>query len=433
MSPLIGIAINMLPELAKRLAPGSSKETRDMVIGIVRDVLDTDDPEEAARRAQDSQLSAELRIRLAEIEAAAEAREAEAQAADRRAELDRFRAELAAAADQRAADLKRFEARLADQQNARSTMVDLEREESPLAWGPVVVSTIVVIGFFAALIYLIQGGFEGREPNAVVFQVVNIAVGALTAGFATVVSFWLGSSDGSRRKDLSAVQTQSTVARMQRENALATRDMVSEQSRQTVALIEKVAQQAPVSAPPPAVAAAAPTPPAGKDARQFMRCVEIILRHEGGYVDHPDDPGGATNLGITHKTLAAWRGEPVTRDDVRNLDHDEACEIYRANYWNALNCDNLPAGVDLVVFDMGVNAGPSRAAKMLQKIVHVEQDGQVGPITFGAVKSIDASFIVAAFSDARLDYYRSLKHWGTFGRGWTRRTTETRAAALEML
>lgn len=432
MSPLIGIAINMLPELAKRLAPGSSQQTRDMVIGIVRDVLQTDDPEEAARRAEDAQLSAELRIRLAEIEAAAEAREAEAQASQRQAELDRFRAELDAAARQRSDDLKEFEARLASQENARATFLDLARQESPFAWGPVVVSTIVTIGFFATLLFLIRGSFREVTTDPVVFQVVNIAVGALTAGFATVVSFWLGSSDGSRRKDLSAVQSQTAVAQMQRESAQVTRDIVSEQSRQTAALIEKVAQPAPPPAPATAQAA---TPPVqgNKDARQFMRCVEIILRHEGGYVDHPNDPGGATNLGITHKTLAAWRGEPVTRDDVRNLTREEACDIYRANYWNALNCDNLPAGVDLVTFDFGVNAGVTRSAKMLQKIVHVEQDGQVGPITFGAVRAIEASFIVAAFSDARLEYYRSLRHWDTFGRGWSRRTAETRAAALEML
>lgn len=435
MSPLIGIAINMLPQLAKRLAPGASQQTRDAVIGIVKDVLQTDDPEEAARRAQDAQLSAELRIRLAEIEAEAEAREAEAQASQRQAELEHFRAEMEAAANLRAADLKEFEQRLVDKQDARSTMVELQKADSALAWGPVVVSTIVVTGFFATLLYLIyllRNPVPTATDNSVI-QIVNIAVGALTAGFATVVSFWLGSSDGSRRKDLSAAQSQTAVAQMQRESAQATREIVTEQSRQTAALIEKVSK----SAPPPAVAAAAAAPAsatgAGKDARQFMRCVEIILRHEGGYVDHPDDPGGATNLGITHKTLAAWRGEAVTRDDVRNLTSEEACEIYRANYWNALNCDNLPAGVDLVTFDFGVNAGVARSAKMLQKIVHVEQDGQVGPITFGAVSSIDPGFIIGSFSDARLEYYRGLRHWDTFGRGWSKRTTETRAAAMEMV
>lgn len=435
MSPLIGIAINMLPELAKRLAPGASQQTRDLVIDVVRDVLQTDDPEEAARRAQDAQLSAELRIRLAEIEAAAEAREAEAEASRRQAELDRLRAELQAAEQKRAAELKEFEARLADQQGARATMIKLEESGSVLAKGPVVVSIIVTVGFFFTLAFLIMGGLNATEADTdpVVFQVVNIAVGALTAGFATVVSFWLGSSDGSRRKDLSAVQTQSAVAQIQRESAETARALVTEQSRQTAALIEKVAQQQVVA--PAAVAPAPAAEPArrGKDARQFMRCVDIILRHEGGYVDHPDDPGGATNMGITHKTLAQWRGAAVTKEDVRNLTREEACDIYRANYWNALNCDNMPAGVDLVVFDFGVNAGVQRSAKLLQRIVHVEQDGQVGPITIGAVNAIDASFVVGAFSDARMEHYRSLPHWDTFARGWTRRTAETRTEAMEML
>lgn len=436
MSPLIGIAINLLPEIAKRLAPGSDAGTRDMVVDIVKTVLNTDDPAEAEKRARDATLSAELRLKLAELEATAEAREKEAEAAARQAQVDLVRAELDAAAKQRADEMRRLEAIVSDKQSARETMVGLQKERSPLAWGPVVVSFIVVTGFFATLLYLIQlirSGL-GDSPNPsdqMVLQIVNIAVGALTAGFATVVSFWLGSSDGSRRKDETAFQAQSAVAQMQRDSAAATRDIVAEQTRHTAEIIEKVSRQQP--APPAPVAAPIQAAPAKtKDARQFMKCVEHILVNEGGYVDHPQDPGGATNLGITHKTLAAWRGQPVTKDDVRNLTRDEACEIYRANYWNALNCDNMPAGVDLVVFDFGVNAGVGRSAKLLQKIVHVEQDGQVGPITIGAVNAIDARFVINAFSDGRMDHYRSLRHWETFKNGWTRRTTEIRSAALEM-
>jgi len=210
--------------------------------------------------------------------------------------------------------------------------------------------------------------------------------------------------------------------------------MVSDQSRQTAELLEKVTRPTP---PAPQVAVPSmtqsPSEPAAKDARQFMKCVEIIFKHEGGYVDHPNDPGGATNMGITHKTLAGWRGEPVTKEDVRNLTKDEAGEIYRANYWNALNCDTLPLGVDLVVFDFGVNAGVSRAAKLLQRIVHVEQDGQVGPITSGAAGAIDARHIVVTFSEGRMVHYRGLRIWDTFKNGWTRRTRETEDAALAML
>jgi len=424
----------MLPDLAKRLAPGVDGRTRDLVVDIVRDVLGTDDPEEAAARTADARLSAELRLKLAGIEAEAEARQSGAEQAAREAQTARIKAELDAAARSRADDLRRIEARLADRQDARATMTGLTQADSPLAWGPVVVSTIVVAGFFATLLYLIflvrQDVGETVEPaDQLVLQIVNIAVGALTAGFATVISFWLGSSEGSRQKDSAAVRTQAAAADLQRETNRTTRDLVSEQAKQTRAILDRVARPAPAPVP----SAPAPEPGKSKDARQFTRCVDIILRHEGGFVDHPADPGGATNFGITHKTLAAWRGAPVTKDDVRTLTVAEARDIYRANYWNALNCDTMPAGVDLSVFDMGVNAGVTRAAKMLQGIVHVEKDGQVGPITIGAVKAIDPEFVVDAFADARMGYYRSLRHWETFKNGWTRRTRETREAALDML
>lgn len=160
--------------------------------------------------------------------------------------------------------------------------------------------------------------------------------------------------------------------------------------------------------------------------------MEVIFRHEGGYVDHPRDPGGATNLGITHKTLAAWRRKPVTRADVRALTKAEAREIYDREYWDPIRGDDLPAGVDLVVFDMGVNAGPARSARMLQEIVKVTQDGVIGAQTLAAVSQRDPAQIIESFSARRMTYYRSLKHWSTFGKGWSRRTNETMAAALDM-
>jgi len=434
MNPLIGIAVNLLPDLAKRLMGDAKAETTDMVVSVVREVLGTDDPEEAARRMENSKLTAELRVKLAEIDAAVKAQQDAAEAAKRQADLDEMRAKIDAETASRDAAFRELSARMGDQQNARSTFQSLAKDASPFAWGPVVVSVIVVVGFFTTLIFLIRGGFEVAQTDQAVFQVVNIAVGALTAGFATVVSFWLGSSDGSRRKDISAAQAQTVAGVVQRENAESTRKMVSDQSRQTAELLEKVTRPTP---PAPQVAVPSmtqsPSEPAAKDARQFMKCVEIIFNHEGGYVDHPNDPGGATNMGITHKTLAGWRGEPVTKEDVRNLTKDEAGEIYRANYWNALNCDTLPLGVDLVVFDFGVNAGVSRAAKLLQRIVHVEQDGQVGPITSGAAGAIDAKHIVVTFSEGRMVHYRGLRIWDTFKNGCTRRTRETEDAALAML
>jgi hypothetical protein len=411
MSPLASIAISMLPDLAKRVASNVLPDIEQRMTRTVRDVLGTDDPVEAEKRVADPKVASELRVRLAEIEAQAEAREAEADAKRRETELDEFREVLK------------------DAQSARTMMTELSAEDSVFAWGPVVVSTVVVIGFFLALWLLVSGEVDAENPA--LLQIVNIVIGALTAGFATVISFWLGSSQGSRKKDTASLQAQNLVAALQRESTQSTERLVEQQSRQTTALIDKVAQGAARSSAPPAPGAG---PAKQKDSRQFHKCMEIIFAHEGGYVDHPDDPGGATNLGITHKTLAAWRKvDACSREEVRTLQKDEAKEIYRAHYWNALNCDNLPAGVDLVTFDMGVNAGVGRSSRMLQEVVSVEKDGQVGPITVGAVNRIDPEFVVNRFSDRRLEYYQSLKHWPTFGRGWSRRTTETREAAMEMI
>jgi len=396
-------------------------------VSVVRDVLGTDDPEEAARRAEDAHLSAELRLKLAEIDLQARAQEAAAEEARRRDELADLSARLDADAARRAAELQELTARMGDQQNARDIFRDLAIKESAYARGPVIVSTVVTVGFFTtllALIWLMTAGDRLNE-NSNLMQIVNIAIGALTAGFATVVSFWLGSSDGSRRKDMNAIQTQTENAAIQREGVESTRRIVADQTRETAKLLDRVAR-APQVTPP---AAQGPQ----KDARQFTRCVDLIFRHEGGFVDDPADPGRATNMGITLGTLAAVRGTPVSREDVQNLTRDEARQIYRAQYWNALGCDSLPAGIDLVVFDFGVNAGVARSAKLLQQLVHVEADGEIGPITVGAARTIDPAHIINAFSDARMDHYRGLSTWERFRNGWTRRTAEIREAAMKML
>ena len=407
MPPLVSIAISMLPGLAKRVASNVLPDIEARMTTAVRDVLGTDDPAEAERRVADPKVAAELRLRLAEIEAEAEQREAAAEEKKRESELEAFRAEMK------------------DIQSARQMLTDLSAQDSVFAWGAVVVSVVVVLGFFLALVLLFYGEIpdQGDQEQIAVFQMLNIVIGALTAGFATVISFWLGSSQGSRNKDRTSLMSQRLVSDMQRQATTSTEQVFREQARQAEQLIKKMGQ--------PGAAAA---PAKKKSSRQFHKCVEIILRHEGGFVEHADDPGGATNWGITHKTLAAWREvDRCTREEVRTLQIDEAKEIYRSHYWNALNCDNLPAGVDLVTFDFGVNAGVGRSARMLQDVVAVEQDGQVGPITLGATSQTDAEFIVTTFSDRRLAYYRKLSHWDTFGRGWTRRTTETREAALDML
>lgn len=171
--------------------------------------------------------------------------------------------------------------------------------------------------------------------------------------------------------------------------------------------------------------APAPEPPS-----RFAACVAEVLRHEGGYVDHPADPGGATNLGITLRTLAAWRGGEVSKADVRALTRAEAAAIYRARYWTPLRCDELPPGVDLMVFDFGVNAGPARSARTLQNALRVPADGIIGPQTLLAARDVPRRVLICDLSDARRDYYRGLAGFATFGRGWMNRVDAVTRAAL---
>jgi hypothetical protein len=114
-------------------------------------------------------------------------------------------------------------------------------------------------------------------------------------------------------------------------------------------------------------------------ANSFEPSLAHVLKHEGGYVNHPADPGGATNLGITAATLARARGHPVSAADVAALTRAEAAAIYRRFFWNSARGDDLPAGLDHAVFDLAVNSGPGRAARLLQRVLAVAEDGVIGP------------------------------------------------------
>jgi lysozyme family protein len=165
---------------------------------------------------------------------------------------------------------------------------------------------------------------------------------------------------------------------------------------------------------------------------RFARCVVEVLKHEGGFVNHPRDPGGATNRGITHITLADWRGSPVTAEDVRTMSEAEAREIYRSKYWNAIQGDNLPAGVDLAVFDLAVNSGVGRAARMLQQQLGVTVDGAIGPQTLAAMRKVNAARLAGDLCRARLAWLRGLNTWPVFGKGWEARVVAVERAALPM-
>jgi lysozyme family protein len=164
--------------------------------------------------------------------------------------------------------------------------------------------------------------------------------------------------------------------------------------------------------------------------QNFDQCLEMLLRHEGGFSDHPDDPGGITNLGVTLATYEQWVGRAVTIDEMKALTVKDVAPIYKDRYWDAVRGDDLPSGVDWSVFDWAVNSGPGRASRALQRIVGVTADGKIGPVTLKAVHDMKADKIIDKMYDARQHFYEQLSTFDTFGRGWTRRNKETRQAAL---
>lgn len=160
------------------------------------------------------------------------------------------------------------------------------------------------------------------------------------------------------------------------------------------------------------------------------------IKHEGGYVDHPKDPGGATNLGITIGTLSNWLGREATKAEVKALTIDKVKPIYRKNYWDVVKGDDLPSGVDFAVYDFAVNSGPSRAAIYLQNIVGSAPDGKIGPLTIKAVSKFVERFgaeqLVSDLCSQRLAFLERLSTWSTFGKGWSSRVNGVRKLATEM-
>jgi lysozyme family protein len=167
-------------------------------------------------------------------------------------------------------------------------------------------------------------------------------------------------------------------------------------------------------------------------ASNYDEALRRLLGHEGGYSNHPADPGGPTNFGITLAVYRQYRKRDASAADIKKMTAADAATIYRARYWDAQRCDELPAGVDYAVFDYGVNSGIARAKKALQRVVGVPADGVLGPLTMAAVRAGDPQSIVARLCDERLRFLRSLKTWNVFGKGWSRRVAEVRTAALAM-
>ena len=167
----------------------------------------------------------------------------------------------------------------------------------------------------------------------------------------------------------------------------------------------------------------------------FEKALAHTLKEEGGYVDHSQDPGGATNRGVTKRTWEEWVGHEVTKDDIKALTVEDVTPLYRKRFWNVCRCDDLPAGVDYVVFDLAVNSGTGRAAKFLQSAVGATPDGVIGPNTITIVRRTELSpkELINIICDRRVLFWKSLSTFPTFGKGWLRRGDEVRKTALSMI
>jgi lysozyme family protein len=165
----------------------------------------------------------------------------------------------------------------------------------------------------------------------------------------------------------------------------------------------------------------------------WEKSFEMMLKSEGGYVNNPADPGGMTNLGVTKATWENWVGRASDEAEMRNLTPEKVAPLYKNKFWDMCRCDDLPSGVDYLVFDFAVNAGPGRSAKILQTAVGATPDGGIGPMTLAAVAKYDANELVEKFSQAKEDFYRSLPTFGTFGKGWLNRVADVKLKASSML
>lgn len=149
----------------------------------------------------------------------------------------------------------------------------------------------------------------------------------------------------------------------------------------------------------------------------FDFAVGMVLQNEGGYVNHPADPGGETKYGITKRQYPDL--------DIANLTIEQAKEIYKRDYWNAISGDRLPQRVAALVFDSAVNQGPKRAIRFMQTALGVEADGIIGPRTLNAASMVDVAGFAAKLGAERALHYASLSTFDTFGKGWMRRLFDT--------
>jgi len=161
-------------------------------------------------------------------------------------------------------------------------------------------------------------------------------------------------------------------------------------------------------------------------------CFEMVLKHEGGFVNNPKDPGGMTNLGVTKAAWESYWKRSSSEAEMRSLTPNIVKPFYKAMYWDKIRGDELPSGVDYAAYDLAVNSGVGRASKYLQEVAGVPADGVIGPKSMAAIAACDPVEMTDAICDMRLDFLKRLTTFETFGKGWSRRVAEVKEKALSM-
>ena len=173
----------------------------------------------------------------------------------------------------------------------------------------------------------------------------------------------------------------------------------------------------------------------------WQKSFELMLKSEGGYSDDQRDSGnhlpngreGSTMLGVTQYNWENWAGHEVTQDQMKKLTPEDVKPFYKKKFWDVCRCDDMPSGIDYLVFDFAVNAGCGGSAKILQKAVGVTPDGGIGPMTLAAVNAIPEAELIERFSEAKEAFYRSLDNFPVYGNGWLSRVAQVKVKASAML
>ena len=163
----------------------------------------------------------------------------------------------------------------------------------------------------------------------------------------------------------------------------------------------------------------------------FKKCLELVLKSEGGWVNNPKDPGGETNLGVTKKVWEEWVGHEVKT--MKDLTPEDVAPMYQAKYFMACYANQLPVGIDYMAFDAAVNMGPGRAVKLLQECLGCVPDGTIGPRTMQLIDQKKPEDIVDLYSKRKTSFYEGLATFATFGKGWLKREEDVKFNALKMI